>query len=250
MQCGKLTLISIGLGHDLDFGTITLKINENEFGTGGTDRHDTSSHCDYLILNEDFFGQDLLIIPSKFVDAVSASKLVRIWINVLITKSLDKILSVLRVLRWVFLLLSEVDLGLLTSSFLCSVFSCLFSSLFGFFFFFIAIILALLLALIQLAELKKKDISSLDYLLIDDILSQNNDILGRIFDILDGNLTNDKFSDYKNDTTDQKNDVTVVNSNNGLLHYDDVTENSKIILDIVDDVNNEKILTKLSFIIT
>lgn len=124
---------------------ITHQVNEDEFVGGSSDRHDTTTQCNYLILKECVVYLGLGIIHLvELINAHSSVELVRIWVLSLVSQSLQVVLSVLDVLGRV---LCFLFLYLCWST---SLLSCLLCCLFLFLLLLICILDPLLLSLVQL----------------------------------------------------------------------------------------------------
>jgi hypothetical protein len=95
----KVSHVVLCGSHYLYFMVVTMEVNENQLGTGSTNRHNSSSDCNLLILNEDsLFHADSIEGLGKLIDAVSAIKLMRVWVLSLLSDLLHELLSVVCVL--------------------------------------------------------------------------------------------------------------------------------------------------------
>ena len=78
----KLTLVVGSGSHDLDFGSIALKINEDQLGSLTSDRLDSSSDSNSDILLElGVLSQSLIEVGSELIDTVSSGELVWVWVD-------------------------------------------------------------------------------------------------------------------------------------------------------------------------
>ena len=152
----------VSLSENLDLCTIAFEIDEDERGTSSTNGHNAAGKSNGHIFHELVsFSDSFVVFATELVNTVSASKLVRVWVDVLVAKALDERLSILSILRGVlFLLLEGLGeiwfLGLVATfgSFFCSLFlSCSFLS--GSFFGGLLLLLSLLLAFFELANQRK-----------------------------------------------------------------------------------------------
>ena len=108
MKHGEFACVVVCLGQDLNLGTVTFQVDEDELRASSTDGHDTTSKrhshvFDKLIGLRDGF----LVLATELIDSVGACELVRVRIDALIAYTLDKCLSVVSVLRWILLLFIE-----------------------------------------------------------------------------------------------------------------------------------------------
>jgi len=99
VQLSEFSLIVIRLSQNLNLGTIALQINEDEGSTSATNGHNTASQRNCHILDELVgLSNGLFVLATELVNTVRASELVRVWVDVLVTKTLDKSFSVFCVL--------------------------------------------------------------------------------------------------------------------------------------------------------
>jgi hypothetical protein len=85
--------------HDLHLGIITIEIDENKLGPGGTDGHNSASECNFLVLKENtLLNTEGIEGLGELINAVSAVKFVRVWVLALLSHLLNKLLSVVGVL--------------------------------------------------------------------------------------------------------------------------------------------------------
>ena len=159
MKSSEFTLVVVSLSHDLNLGAITLQINKDERVSSTADGQNTASESHSHVLNEGVVFRDgLVVLDAELVDAVRACKLVRVRVHVLVAQGLNKVLSILRILRRVLLFLLEgsCEVFLLGCFFTSGSLGLLSSPLGGGLLGHLLLLLSLLLALFELAKRKQQ----------------------------------------------------------------------------------------------